>query len=119
MSFASKYNRGSVFQCDTEGFEYKNLRDLYKDNGADQIYPIQGLYINKKSEFGDAPAAICDAFFVNLPAHLLGDCQDMLKDSEAIADIKAGKVGFIIETYQKQVGKTNKTCHGIKWVDID
>ena len=119
MSFATKHNKGSVFQCDTEGFEYKNLRDLYKDNGEDQVYAIQGLYINKKSEYGDAPVAICDAFFVNLPAHMLGECQDILRDADDIAAIKAGKVGFVIEQYTKTVGKKDKLCHGIKWVDVD
>ena len=119
MSFAARHNKGSVFDCNTEGFEYFSLKDLYKKNGPDQEYQIQGLYINKKSEYGDSPVAILDDMFVNLPQHLLDECQDMLKSSEDIEDIKAGKVGFKIEPYEsdKKKGK-DKTCYSILWVDM-
>ena len=118
MSFAARHNKGSVFQCDTEGFAYFSLKDLFEKNGEDQVYVIQGLYINKKSEYGDAPVAILTDCFANLPQHLLGECQDMLKSSEDIEDIKAGKVGFKIEQYEKELKKGSKTCYGIRWVDV-
>lgn len=120
MSFAAKHNKGAIFNCNTEGFDYKSLKDLFEDNGEDQVYVVQGIYINRKSEYGDAPVAICDSFFVNLPQHLLDDCETILKDQDDIDAIKAGKVGFKIEQYEsdKKKGK-DKTCYGIKWVDID
>ena len=118
MSFAARHNKGSIFNCNTEGFEYVSLKDLFEKNGPDQEYQIQGLYINKKSEYGDAPVAIGMDFFINLPQHLLGECQDMLKSSEDIEDIKAGKVGFKVEEYEKEIGKKVKTCYGIRWIDI-
>ena len=118
MSFAARHNKGNVFNCSTDGFSYYKLEDLYKENGADQEYQIQGLYINKKSEYGDAPVAITTDCFVNLPQHLLGECQDMLHSSEDIEDIKAGKVGFKIEEYEKELKKGSKTCYGIRWIDI-
>lgn len=118
MSFAARHNKGNVFNCNTEGFSYYKLEDLYKENGADQEYQLQGLYINKKSEYGDSPVAITLDCFVNLPQHLLGECQDMFHSSEDIEDIKAGKVGFKIEEYEKELKKGSKTCYGIRWIDI-
>lgn len=119
MSFAAKHNKGSVFKCDTEGFEYKSLKDLYAENGADEVYPIQGLYINRKSEYGDAPVAICMDCFVNLPQHMTDEVVEIMRTPEDVESIKAGAVGFTIEQYTKTVGKKDKLCHGIKWVDID
>lgn len=120
MGIASKYNRGSIFNCNTEGFEYFSLKDLFDNNGADYVYEMQGLYINRKSEYGDAPVAILKDCFANLPQHLLEVCQDMLSDQAAIDQIKAGLFGFMIEEYEsdKKKGK-DKTCYGIKWMDLD
>ena len=55
MSFAARHSKGSVFQCNTDGFEYFSLKQLFDDNGADEVYQIQGLYINLKgwNEEGD------------------------------------------------------------------
>lgn len=118
MGFAARHQKGAIFQCDTEGFEYKALKDLYKENGEDFIYHLQGLYINKKSEYGDSPVAICDEYFVNLPAHMLDECVEIMKSQEDIDDIKNGKVGFVIDPYEKKVGNKTKTCYGVKWFDM-
>lgn len=118
MSIASKYNKGNLFKVNTEGYEYRSLEWLFNENGADQDYEVRGIYINHKSQFGDAPVAICDGFFANLPSHLLDDAKDMLKDQETIDAINAGKFGFKIETYEKEVGKKMKTCYGVRWVDL-
>ena len=119
MSFAARHNKGSVFNCNTEGFDYYSLATLYDDNGPEEVYPIQGLYINRKSEYGDAPVAICERYFVNLPQHMTEEVEMILKTIEDIEAISAGKVGFTIDQYTKTVGKKEKTCHGIKWVDLD
>ena len=119
MSFANRHNKGSKFNVDTTDYEYFTLEGLYESNGADEVYVLQGIYINHKSQFGDAPVAICEGFFANLPSYMLDECLDLLKCDEDIDDIKAGLVGFKIEPYEKEVGKKPKTCYGIKWVDID
>ena len=116
MSFAARHNKGSVFTCNTEGFEYKKPVELYNAKKPDQVFPIQGLYINKKSKYGNAPVAICEDCFVNFPAHMLEEVEAILKSSEDIEDIKAGKVGFIIEPYTTDEGNT---CYGIRWADLD
>lgn len=118
MSFASRHSKGAIFNCNTEGFEYYKLSTLYEMNGSDQEYQVQGLYINKKSEYGDAPVAITLDCFVNLPEYMLSECQEILRSSDDIEDIKAGKVGFKIEEYEKEIGKKTKTCYGIRWIDI-
>lgn len=119
MSFAARHNKGSIFNCDTEGFEYKTLKELYDLHGADQKYVIQGLYINRKSEYGPAPVAICDEYFVNLPQHMTEEVEEIMRTPEDVETIKAGKVAFIIETYTKTIGKKEKLCHGIRWIDVD
>ena len=117
MSFAARHQKGSLFDCNTEGFEYKKLSELYAEE-PDHEHQLQGLYINRKSQYGDAPVAITTDFFVNLPEYMLEEVQEILRSSEDVADIKAGKVGFKVETYEKQVGKQTKTCYGIRWIDI-
>ena len=118
MSFAARHSKGSVFECNTEGFKYYKLSELYNDNGPDHVYQLQGLYINRKSEYGDSPVAICEDCFANFPPHMLDECLGILKTETDVDDIKAGKVGFKIETYEKEVGKKTKTCYGIRWIDI-
>lgn len=118
MSFATRHAKGSIFNCNTEGFEYKKLSELFAENGQDEVYTIQGVYINRKSNYGDSPVAICLDFFVNLPEYMLEECTDMIRSEEDVNDIKAGLVGFKIEEYEKEIGKSKKTCYGVRWVDL-
>ena len=116
MSFASRHNKGSKFNVNTEGFEYRSLEELYKEDPA-AIWRIQGIYINKKSKYGDAPVAICEKFFANLPSHLLDECLGILASDEDVSDIKAGAVGFSVYTYERE-GETD-IYYSINWEDID
>lgn len=119
MSFAARHSKGSVFQCNTEGFKYFKLSELYQADGPGTVYPVQGLYINHKSEYGDAPVAICAECFVNFPSYMMDEVTEILHNENDIDDIKAGKVGFTIESYEKEIGKKKKTCYGIRWCDVD
>lgn len=118
MSFATRHNKGIIFDCATEGFEYKKLEDLYKEDPT-AIYKIQGLYINTKGDYDPAPVLIGEEFFINLPAHLYEVCKGILASDEDVADIKAGKVGVSIYEYEKEVNKKIKTCYSINWVDVE
>ena len=118
MSFAARHQQGSVFECDTEGFTYKSLQELYEEFGGDEVFPIQGFYINHKSDYGDAPVAIGLKYLINFPQYTLEEVLDIMKNPEDIEDIKAGKVGFKIEPYEKQLKKSTKTCYAPRWVDI-
>ncbi len=119
MGFLDKYNKGGVtFDIDIKGFRFVALEDLFKRDGGKTIFGIDGLYINKKSSFGDHPVAILikEEFLVDLPAHLVDDVKEILQDPEAIENIKNGKVGFTIHEYDQKQYK--KKCYGIHWEDI-
>lgn len=116
MGLMDKYNKGGVvFDIDIKNFKFKTLEELYK--AGDTVKWIDGLYINKKSSYGDHPVAIIikDEMLVDLPAHLTEDVKAILQDNEVIEGIKAGKVGIQIEEYEQK--KYKKTCYGIKWVE--
>ena len=118
MSFAARHQQGSVFDCNTEGFGYKSLDELYEEFGGEEVFPVQGFYINHKSDYGDAPVAIGLEYFINFPQYMLEEVLEIMKTPEDIEDIKSGKVGFTIEPYEKQIGKKTKTCYAPRWVDI-
>lgn len=120
MGLMDKYNKGGViFEIDITNFKFVSLEQLYKrDNGASTFW-IDGLYINKKSSFGDHPVAIIakENLLADLPAHLVEDVNDMLKTPEIVSAIKAGKIGFSVEEYTQKQYK--KTCYGVKWREVE
>ena len=125
MSFANKYNKGGKFDLNVKAFtDYYSLEKLYTENGKDAVYKLGAVYINKKSKFGPAPTFAvvdskftCGGYFVNIPAYMLEQANEILTDAEAIAEINGGKVGFVIETYE--AGKYgNKVCYGVRFTDL-
>lgn len=115
MGFADRHNKGSKFDIDIEGFEFKSLSELFKRDKGKGVYTMNGVYINRKSKFGAHPVAICegDEMLVDLPAHMLEDIQDMLASPEDVEDIKNGEARFMIEEYVQK--DYNRKCYGIKW----
>lgn len=119
MGLMDKYNKGGVvFDVDIKGFTFTSLEELYKRDNGKTIFGIDGLYINKKSAFGEHPVAIVavEQLLVDLPSHLTEDVKLILQDPEVVEAIKAGKVGFSVETYEQKQFK--KVCYGIKWEDV-
>ena len=119
MGLMDKYNKGgTVFEVDIKDFKFVSLEELYKRDNGKTIFGIDGLYINKKSSFGDHPVAIvaCEEMLVDLPAHLTEDVKLMLQDQEVVEAIKNNKVGFIVQEYEQK--KYKKLCYGIKWEDM-
>lgn len=118
MSFANKYNtivNPFTYQTDST-FEFKTLEELYTAYGPDEVYTLRGVWINPKGNYGPAPVAVCDEFYVNLPGHLLETAHMFIEDEETVNDINAGRCGFKIHTYYQETYK--KDCYGITWVDI-
>lgn len=114
MSFAKKHNKGNrLFDIDVKDFKFKKLSEI----GTDPI-KIDGLYINRKSEFGNHPVAIvCDKkILIDLPNHMTQEVEDILTDTEDIEAIKNGEVGIIAENYTSK--KYKKECVGVSFVDI-
>ena len=114
-SFAKRFNKEKIFNIDCTDFPYYSLEDIYQND--DKVYPVRGIYLNKKSLYGPAYVLATDGFYVNLPDHLNDDCADILKDKVAIADINRKVVGFKIYKYIQK--KYNKECYSITWVDVD
>ena len=120
MGLMDKYNKGGVtFEIDIKDFDFKTLEELFKRDNGKTVFPVDGLYINKKSEYKDHPVVISirDRILVDLPSFMTEDALNILQDQEVIDAIKAGKVGFQIETYYQK--KYKKDCYGIKWRDIE
>ena len=119
MGLMDKYNKGGVtFDIDITGFTFASLEDLYNRDNGKTIFGIDGLYINKKSSFGNHPVAIvaCENMLVDFPSHMTDDIVEMLKDLEVVEAIKAGEVGFTVQSYVHKQFK--KTCYGVHWEDI-
>ena len=115
MSFATRHNNKNPFTNVPDYGEsptFKSLKELYEENGADCKYRFHGFYVNTKGRFGDAPAAYLDKCIVNFPQHMLADMKDFT--DQDIEDINAGKVGFMIDPYEKN----SKQCYGVLWVDM-
>lgn len=119
MGLMDKYNKGGVtFDIDIKDFTFVDLKSLSEKFSDGEVFKIDGLYINKKSSFGDHPVAIMvnEKLLADLPAHLNEDVKEILSDPEAVEAIKAGHVGFTIHKYYQE--KFKKDCYGIRWEDI-
>lgn len=118
MSFAEKYNHETPrFNYKlSDSAHFKSLKELYNGEKGVNTYVVHGLYINKKSKFGDAPVAISEDFSINLPSHLCDTVTEMLKDKELVEAINAGKFGLEVYAYVPKEYK--KTCYSVKWVDL-
>lgn len=120
MSKATSYNLGSSFNVNFEGLEFMKLQDLYDQQDPGQaeqtIFPITGLFINKKSKFGPRPFLSTPNFLADLPAHMLATIEQMIADPEVVEEINDGKIGFQLRTYTSKTYKN--LCYTIFFVDI-
>lgn len=105
----SKYNRA--------GQEYKTLGGLFEE-APELIHPIRSIYINTKSKFGDAPVVVSDGYNINLPKHMTATVQEMINDPEAMALIRAGKVGLSIYEYTNEEEFPGETFYGATFEEI-
>ena len=115
FSFSKRYNKEKAFAIDTSTFEYASLEEIYEND--EKVYPVRGVYINEKSLYDPAPVVATDEYYVNLPAHMVDECRDMLADRQAISAINRGLVGFTIYKYHQ--ARYNKDCYSVKWVDLE
>ena len=86
-------------------------------NGADATYTLKGVFVNRNKpekqlkEFGASPVGILEDKLINLPNHMLGEVEEIMKCEEDIDDILAGNAKFKIRSYESH----GKTCYGIDW----
>lgn len=115
LNTINQYNNKARYIYDSEvQRQYCNLKDLYNGNGKDAVYPVEALFINEKSKFGNAPVIVSGGYLVNAPAHLLETVELMRKDDELTQLINDKKVGFTVYEYENQYG----TRHSLNWVEI-
>ena len=110
MSFASKYNKQSVyFDVDTDGFEFCKFKELKV--GTD--YKLLGVFL-KDGKFGTYPIFIVEGWLVSGTPSMAETVKMILNDPEAVNDIKAGKVGIKVRTYDNNFGKQ----YAVDYVDL-
>ena len=123
FSFASSFNTKRLFDIDTSDFEYKKLEELWNANSdivgeeevCTKVFPVCGLYLNRKSMYDPQPVVATDECYVNLPANMFDSALEILSDPRAINAINAGKVGFQIDKYYQK--RYEKYCYSVIWVD--
>lgn len=109
MSKLTQYNKTENMDVNTT-LPFTKLRDLDKS----KIYPIRSMWINKGSKYGDEGIITTDDNNVNLPTHLTPTIKSILTDPEAVAEIKEGRAGFTIRSYEAY----GKECYTINFVDM-
>lgn len=97
--------------------DIRHLMNCTKKNGENHVYTVKALYINKKSQYGDAPVIATDECLVNAPSHLLDTVNEMILDEEVHEAANNGALGFTIYSYSTD--KRKGTFYSIKWVDIE
>lgn len=116
MPFSFQQFNKVSFSTDTKGFTYCKLKELYNKKDLNKIHTLNGLWVSK-SPLGESPVFIvaeCKKL-VNMPQHLTETVHRILADSDAVAAIESGKVGFTIHEYEAR----KKVCYGINFVDIE
>ena len=115
MSVLDKYNKGFKFNFQiTDEHYYTSLNELVRQGRMDEVQVVRGMFINKKSKYGDAPIAVTPTQLVNLPKHLLGTFNDMMNDEGVVNLANAGKLGFKIYEYTG----VNGIGYSINWVEL-
>lgn len=110
MSFASKYNKSSFnFGVDTKDFKSCKVRELKEG----EVNTLLGVFV-RDGKFGKTPNFIIDGWVVYGTESMLETVQEILADQEACEEIKAGKVGIRMRTYENSFGKQ----YTIDYVDI-
>ena len=120
VKFSTRFNPEKLFNIDTTDFEYHSLEELTEQPGdepEDRVYVVRGIYINKKSLYDPSPVIALDDCYVNLPAHLLDVCQEMMSDRLVVNAINEGQCGFRVTKYHQK--RFNKDCYSVQWIDLN
>lgn len=118
----SKFNNSNAFMgIDTTNFNYVSLKDLDQEQSG-KPYPIKGLFINGKGNYGDEAVAIGDHVLINLPHYVVDDVKKMLEDDVVIDAIKQGRVGIVAHKYHNKFSKQKdgsiKDFYSVEWIDL-
>lgn len=113
ISSYNKFNR--KFNVELKDLNFVKLSDLYKES-PDKEYVITGLFINKKSKFGDRPFLSTPRFLVDLPQGMLNTVRDMINDPAVVEAINEEQAGFKVVKYHSN--KYNRDCYNVEFVEL-
>lgn len=100
----SKYQQTVNFDFEEREREFISLKDFAKKMGTENTYPIEAIFINTKSKFGDNGVIYCRNYMINLPIHLTKLCEDLRQDNDFVEAVNDGQVGFNIYQYEGKHG---------------
>lgn len=113
-----KYNKGSVFDVKLDGLDTVKLAELPLETAI----KVHAIMFTSKGEYGKSAFLVIEEnpwtekmCCVYLPKHKVKECEEIVADAEVVQDIKDGKVGFTVETYEYKQGATRYT---IKWCEL-
>lgn len=107
-----KYNKGSVFDVKLDGLDTVKLAELPQETAI----KVHAIMFTSKGEYGKSVfLVIAGNRCVYLPKHKVKECEEIVADAEVVQDIKDGKVGFTVETYEDKQGATR---YSIKWCEL-
>ena len=116
MSIAKHNRRENRFKVDTTDFPYKKLGELFDPKKPDTVFSVYGLYINRKSKYGESPFAASDGYFISLPSHLTDVVKEILHDDTCIDQMNDGHAGLVIRPYDDDKGVTH---YSADFVDVE
>ena len=116
-SFAQKYNKGNVnpFTFNLEGYTFTTLKELFNsDESKNKVHSLDGFYFIRGKYGVKAVVVMADVKKrVDMPIYLTKVFNDIVNSTEAVNDIKNGKVGFIVRKYESH----EKECYSISFKD--
>lgn len=114
-SFAEKYNKGNEnpFNFDLKGYEFTSIKELY-NAGPNKVHALDGFYFTR-GKFGVKVVVVMSDVKkrVDMPIYLTKVFNDIVNNTDAVNDIKSGKVGFIVRKYESH----GRNCHTITFKD--
>lgn len=78
------------------------------------VYPVDAVYINSKSIYGDSGVILSGEYLINAPQHLTSNIKNMTEDDVLRNYINSNGVGFTRYEYQDKNGVTRVS---LNWVD--
>ena len=112
-SFTQKYNNGNVnpFTFNLEGQTFTTLKELFNsEETKNKVHSLDGFYFIRGKYGVKAVVVMADVKKrVDMPIFLTRTFNDIVKDEAAVAEIKQGKIGFIVRKYDSH----DKECYSI------
>ena len=114
----AKFNRSSLLFTDNERFEeFKTLEDLFKEDGSEKVYKVNGAYIFTGT-FGKGCFIKSEGFNITLPSHMIETVEGIRNDPDSVQEINDGKVGVSIYSYTLPDKYPNKTFYSINFTTL-